>query len=124
MGWVRCHKRFGVQLALAALALQIALSFGHVHLHGIGGASHHAVAATHKSVTAQPSRQNVPQNTSDNDYCAICASIYLVATSFVPAPPVLPPPVEFERIEHSFANAGAIIAPRLVAFQSRAPPSV
>lgn len=125
MGWVRGHRRFGACLALTALALQLVLSFGHVHLHGTRGvASHQVAAGTHEAAPAQASRQNVPQNTSDDDdYCVICASIYLVSTSFVSAPPALPVPVGFERIEHSFVDARAVIAPRLVAFQSRAPPT-
>ena len=35
MGWVRRYARFGSWLALAALALQLVLSFGHIHLDGV-----------------------------------------------------------------------------------------
>ena len=38
MGWVRRHRRHGAVLALIALALQIALTFGHVHLRGVARA--------------------------------------------------------------------------------------
>lgn len=124
MGWVRGHSGFGARLALAALALQIVLSFGHVHLHGIAGGSHHAIAGTHKVAPSPASPQRPAQNNPDNDdYCAICASIYLASTSFVSTPPPLPVPVGFERIEHCFAAARTIVAPRFVGFQSRAPPT-
>lgn len=125
MGWVRCHKRRGAWVAFAALALQIVVSFGHVHLHGIAGtASHHGVAASHNARLALVSQQGPVQNTGDDDdYCAICASIFLVSTSFVSAPPPLPVPVGFERIEHSFSVARGVVAPRRFAFQSRAPPA-
>lgn len=36
MGWVNRHKRNGALLALAALALQLALSFGHMHRDDLG----------------------------------------------------------------------------------------
>jgi hypothetical protein len=124
MGWVHCHKRRGAFLALAALALQIVLSFGHVHLDGIRpAAAHGIVAGPHKAAVVQASRQLPAQNPGDDDdYCAICASIFLASTSFVSEPPQLPVPVGFERIEHSFSVAFGVIAPRRVAFQSRAPP--
>jgi hypothetical protein len=125
MGWVHCHKRHGAFLALAALALQIVLAFGHVQLNGTSrAASHLAVAGVHKVAVAQASPQLPAQNPADDDdYCAICASIYLASTSFVPLPPQLPVPAGFARIEHSFSIARDIVAPRRVAFQSRAPPA-
>jgi hypothetical protein len=125
MGWVYGHKRHGAFLALAALALQIVLSFGHVHLDGIRPAAARAVAAgPHKAAVAQASGQVPAQNPGDDDdYCAICASIFLVSTSFVSEPPQLPVPLGFERIEHSFSVLNGIIEPRRIAFQSRAPPA-
>jgi hypothetical protein len=125
MGWVHRHKRHGALFALAALALQIAVSFGHVHLNGVVRAAPHAtVAGAHQTTLAQASGQGPAQNSGDDDdYCAICASIFLVSTSFVSEPPKLPVPVGFIRIERSFSVARGIIAPRRVAFQSRAPPA-
>ena len=124
MGWVQSRKRFGAWLALAALVLQIALSFGHVHLPVVGTAPHVAIAAPHNTAIAQTSQQGPAQNTSDDDdYCAICASIFLVSTSVVSEPPKLPLPLGFERIEQIFSVARGIVAPRRVAFQSRAPPA-
>ena len=124
MGWVHSRKRFGAYLALAALALQIALSFGHVHLPVVGAGPHVATAAPHNTAIAQASQRGPAKNSGDDDdYCAICASIFLVSTSFVSEPPKMPVPLGFERIEHSFAVARGIVAPRRVPFQSRAPPA-
>jgi hypothetical protein len=129
MGWVDRHKRRGAWLAFAALALQIVLSFGHVHLDGIRPvAAHNAVVAPHKVAVAvavaDASRQTPLQNSGDDDdYCAICASIYLVSTTFISDAPVLPVPLGFERIVHSYANTRGSLASRRVAFRSRAPPS-
>jgi hypothetical protein len=127
MGWVRRHKQRGALLALAALALQIALSFGHVHLNlrGLAGDSRGTTIAPHHATFAQIPPQAPAQNpTEDDDYCAICASIFLVSSSYTPAPPALPVPVGFQRIEHSFDHArGCIAQRRRFAFQSRAPPA-
>jgi hypothetical protein len=125
MGWVHRHKRRGALFALAALALQIAVSFGHVHVDGIRpAAAHGAVATPHKIVLAQASGQGPAQNGGDDDdYCAICASNFLVSSSFVSEPPKLPVQLAFTRIVRFFSVARDVIAPRRVAFQSRAPPA-
>jgi hypothetical protein len=125
MGWVHRHKRRGALFALAALALQISVSFGHVHLDGIvRTASHAAIAGTHNVALVQATPQLPAQNPGDDDdYCAICASIFLVSTSFVSEPPKLPVPDVFWRIEPSFAAARGIVEPCRVAFRSRAPPA-
>jgi hypothetical protein len=111
--------------ALVALALQIAVSFGHVHLDGVVRASTHAaIAGTYKTALDQASPRAPAQNPADDDdYCAICASIFLVSTSFVSEPPKLPVPGRFQRVTHSTGIARGIAEPRLFAFQSRAPPA-
>jgi hypothetical protein len=125
MGWVHSHRRHGAVFALLALALQIAVSFGHVHLDGVvRAAPHAAIAGPHKIALAQALPQAPAQNPGDDDdYCAICASIFLVSTSFVSEPPKLPMPGRFQRITHSISIARSIAAPRRFAFQSRAPPA-
>ena len=127
MGWVHGHKRHGALLALAALALQIVLSFGHVHADGIrpAGAHNADVAVAHQIVVAEASRQIPVQNpgSADDDYCAICASIYLASTSVISHAPPLPVPLGFQRIAHIYGDARGIAAPRRLAFRSRAPPA-
>jgi hypothetical protein len=44
MSWVRTHRRIGGTLALFALALQLVLSFGHVHPRDFAGIPGSAVA--------------------------------------------------------------------------------
>jgi hypothetical protein len=122
MGWVHRHKRRGALFALAALALQIAVSFGHVHLDGLMRPSN-ALVTSHNTAVAQASQQTPGQNPGDDDdYCAICASIFLVSTSFVSEPPKLPVPDVFQRIRHSVSTDRGISTPLRVAFRSRAPP--
>jgi hypothetical protein len=126
MGWVRGHKRHGALVALAALALQIVLSFGHMHLDGIrADVAHTAVTVPHQTAASQTSTQIPGQNPgADDDYCAICASIYLASTSVISHAPLLPTQFGFRRVEHLHNAARGIAAPRRFAFQSRAPPAV
>jgi hypothetical protein len=125
MGWVHRNRRHGALFALAALVLQIAVSFGHVHLDGlVRAAPHPAIAGVHNVTLAQNAPQAPAQNPGDDDYCAICASIFLVSSSFASEPPKLPVPMGFERVRLSFAVAHGITVPRRFAFQSRAPPAV
>jgi hypothetical protein len=123
MGWVHGHKRRGAYFALAALLLQIVVSFGHVDLDGIVGADDLTLSGLHKTVIAKTSQPGPAQAPSDDDgYCPICASIFLVSTSVAPEPPQVPVPDGFERIRHSVSVARGIITPLRVVFRSRAPP--
>ena len=120
MRWRRRHRRLGSWLALAALALQIVLSFGHVHFEGIGRGLPIAAngAQVHASRTGPVQRSAVDLD----DYCAICASIYLTANSFVPQAPRLPVPSVSQAIAHRDRLASVSVAARRTPFQSRAPP--
>jgi|ERR1700761_6131040 len=123
MGWVHRHRRRGAYLALAALLLQIAISFGHVDLDGAVVGDHIALGAAHKIVVAAKTSHSAPaQNTDDDGYCPICASIFMVSTSFVSTPPALPEPDGFYRIRHSVTVSHGISPPLRLAFRSRAPP--
>jgi len=141
MGWVRFHKRYGAWPGLAALALQLVLSFGHIHVGNVhisnvhlgdmlfGGAAHAAshasgVTAVNSQHLAQTPQKSPAQNPGDDDdYCAICASIFLASTSFVAAPPQLPVPLDFQRLALTFSADRGVSAPRHALFQSRAPPA-
>jgi hypothetical protein len=140
MGWVRIHKRYGAWPGLAALALQLVLSFGHVHIGNvhIGGAVEALGIAAAKSLynshrqsagvtLAQAPQKSPAQNShrnsgDDDDYCAICASIFLASTASAAQPPQLPVPLGFERVAQVFASERGISASRPTYFQSRAPP--
>jgi hypothetical protein len=123
MGWVHGHKRRGAYLALAALLLQIAISFGHVDLDGAVGGDHLALGTAHKIVAAAKTSHQAPTQNTDDGYCPICASIFLVSTSFVSTPPQLPVPDGFYRIRHSVTIARGVTTPLRLAFRSRAPPA-
>lgn len=121
MGWIVRHKRHGIVLALFALALQMVIAFDHVHLRGL---AQHAGATVHRT-DAQAKSQTPAQIPGDNDdYCAACASIFLASTAFTPAPPVLPLPAGFVRLEHDLNAVAASAQRQHLAFRSRAPPTV
>jgi hypothetical protein len=120
MRWVD-NWRFGSCLALAALALQLVVSFGHVHLDGVHRADP-ALAIAGSGAQASQLPAPHPGNDGDDDYCAICATIFLAANSFLPPAPQLPVPFVSRPIEHFARVAVDFIVPRRAPFQSRAPP--
>jgi Protein of unknown function (DUF2946) len=122
MGWVDRHKRHGAVLALIALALQIAVAFGHVHLRGLAQ-NPHATSAQRAALADTKSHAPTQNRGDDDDYCAVCASIFLASSAFAPPPPQLPLPAKFQRVEHSFNAASTIVESLRLAFRSRAPPA-
>jgi hypothetical protein len=120
--WFTFHSRFASWLALAALALQLVVSFGHVHLDGIARAGPAGIAAVAGAQAPQAVTAQHRGGDGDDDYCAICATIYLAANSFLPPAPQLPVPFVSRIVEHFDRIAVVFITPRRSAFQSRAPP--
>jgi hypothetical protein len=117
-------RGFATWLALFALGLQMILSFGHVHLEGIARTDPALITLaaggpTSQSLLAQPPGTAGGDN---DDYCPICASVYLTATSFIPAAPMLSLPSASTAVEHFKRHVPVFFAPRRLAFQSRAPP--
>jgi len=121
MGWVQHHRRHGAVPALIALALQIAVAFGHVHLHGLAQ-SPHTISAQGAAVADTKSHGPAQIPADNDDYCAICASIFLASSAFAPAPPQLLVPANFQRVELYFNAARPLAESLRLAFRSRAPP--
>lgn len=122
MRWFRANRVFAGRLALFALAVQLVLSFGHIHRSDIFGyGPPGAASATMPADHSQPKPVGPPSGHTD-DYCAICATVSLLSSSFVAAAPQLPLPVTFRRIEHRLSAAVAFVASQRAAFQSRGPP--
>ena len=122
MGWVNRHKRSGARLALAALALQFVLSFGHMHPDDLGLPALPA-GATQIVSGAVSAPVNQDHHPASDDYCAICASMVLVATAMPSLPPVIfvPTPVQHVWLVQAASRGVAVkFAP---SFQARAPPS-
>jgi hypothetical protein len=118
---VRNHRRLGSWLALFALAVQLVLSFGHVHLEGIRSNADASISLAAERPASPASPVQHPANEAD-DHCAICAIIHLASTSFLPDAPQLPVPFVSQTVEHFDYVAFVFVAPQRTAFQSRAPP--
>ena len=106
-------------LALFALALQLALSFGHVH----GTTAAHAAQVT--AIADSGERAAAPQpDTGDHgdDYCAICAVLTLLTGAQAASAPVFAPPAVIASAEIAFAQEAPRLGSQHAAFRSRAPP--
>lgn len=121
VGWVCRHRQHGAVLALIALALQIALAFGHVHLYATAQNAHatEAQPLALADIGSHPPAQIPADN---DDYCAICASIFLASSAFAPPPPQLLVPSSFQQVEHPLTFARPLADSLRLAFRSRAPP--
>ena len=103
------------------MALQLSLSFGHIHLEKLANSSAIAAVVASKALSSQQSPAQHPANQAD-DFCAICATIHLASSSFLPEAPLLPMPFASGTVEHFGHFAFNFISPQRAAFQSRAPP--
>ena len=135
MQWFRKHTKTGSRLALFALAIQFALSFGHFHAQAApaiqSGLSQANLAATGTVVApdaANQTAQKQPPSSPDSDQhpadaCAICAVIALAGNVLFATPPLLelPQAVEFLYLttDAEFVHLNSAHP----AFQSRAPPA-
>jgi hypothetical protein len=131
-------RQFGVYLALAALTLQFALSFGHIHGHDVGypglayskassskqSASKASIPAGSQGLARQKlSNQFPPPLADDDENCPICFSALLLATSFIQDAPQHSPSPDFTDVDRFFRRTHDLIfGPDRAPFQSRAPP--
>jgi hypothetical protein len=138
MKWFRSNIKHGSRLALFALAVQFALSFGHFHA---------AAAQTAPAVQSGPtlldlyyadglltsdatgvSAQQQPASNHDsdrqpNDPCAICAVIALANATLLATPPLLLLPQAIELLHLATDAEFVHLNSARVAFQPRAPPA-
>jgi hypothetical protein len=125
MRWFRSRSRAGAYLALFALAFQLAVSFGHVHLERIAPVS--ADASALASAPPPADDRNAPSNPAGrehlaDDLCPICTLIHL-AGALVPAEtPSLPLPTVFGRLRLELAAEFDLTASQGAPFRARAPP--
>jgi hypothetical protein len=119
MKWFRSNIRRVSHLALFALAIQFAASFG--HFHALAAANNLTVQTTQSLSAPQPaSDQGSPEH--QGDICDICAVMAMANTALFATPPVVLLPLT---IAFSYMRAAAEfvrVAHLRVAFQPRAPP--
>jgi hypothetical protein len=118
MSWVRRNLRIGSHLALFALAIQLVLSFSHVHLDGLNLAPRQVVV----QAADQPGAPSPEGPSPGHDaLCPICLSIQLAGATLQPAPPVLALPEPLEWTPPA-ATAAFAAAWNTSSFNARAPP--
>ncbi len=123
MRWFRDTLRQGSWLALIALAINLGLSFGHVHAIG-GKVSGHGFAALAASVSSPDDgeRQRQPGDGHADYLCPICMAATAMASALTPAPPALPLEFANATIDRTIMPVVAVVEPQRAAFQSRGPP--
>jgi hypothetical protein len=138
MNWFRSNIKSGARLALCALLLQLALSFGHFHgiaaratptvdnsLTSIAADGYSDAVATTGGQATSP-WQSTPSGDHDQqpaDPCAICAVVAMAGTVLLATPPLLPLPQAFARLERATDAEFTRLPSAVAAFQPRAPPA-
>ncbi|XSC42101.1 DUF2946 family protein [Bradyrhizobium sp. RDT10] len=130
MKWFRSNIKTGSRLALFALAIQFALSFGHFHeaaaqppRPGLTGVdlAHAALDAAGELQQQQPSDHDTDQHAAHA--CVICAVNSLANNFLFATPPLLELPQAVELLHLATGAEFAHLGSLHPAFRSRAPPS-
>ena len=122
MGWFRSRARWGAYLALLALAFQLAISFGHVHVDRTA-----LISADATAIASTQASSDTPSNRADrkdvaDDLCPICALIHLAGALTLAQIPPLPLPNIFGSLRQEAAVAFDLTAAPGARFRARAPP--
>jgi|SRR5579872_3899197 len=123
MRWFREKIRNGAWLALTALAINLALSFGHVH--GLNGRhSEGAISALIAAVTSPGSdrSQGHPGDIQPDYLCPICMAASAMGNAVTSTPPALQVEFTYAPIDRTIEPVVALIEQPRAAFRSRGPP--
>ena len=133
MKWFRSNIRHGARLALFAMLVQFALTFGHSHwfaqaaplaqsslqqTDGSSGVASNDRSAVQKQSPAAPDREQPGE-----DNCAICAVVAMAGTVVSATPPVLLLPQAIELLQLTTDAEFVHLKSAGTAFQPRAPPA-
>jgi hypothetical protein len=123
MRWFRDTLRQGSWLALIALAINLGLSFGHVHAIE-GKVSGRGLAAMAASIASPDGAQKQGHHGDGHaDYlCPICMAATAMANALTSVPPALPAEFINVAIDRTIEPFVALVEPPRAAFQSRGPP--
>jgi len=123
MGWFRSNVRSGAWCALFALAVQLALLFGHIHLDGLEQHPADAVGLSAQAQAAdEPALPDHPEGEADRHFCFVCRLIHLADTVVPAASPSLPLPIIATHLRLAINVDREHAAARPSHFQARAPP--
>jgi hypothetical protein len=119
MHWFRSQRGL-TWLAFFALACQLTLSFGHLHLGKVSLGLSSGAGNGAATVFVSPPQKGASGGA--DDACAICASISLVSKLVAPGSPAFVPP---RPDSSNLPQSSAVVAPSLfdhVLFDARGPP--
>jgi hypothetical protein len=123
MRWFRDHIRQGSWFALIALAINLALAFGHIHASdGSGTERAGSLIAAIAAPQGDGTTQNHPADHPADYLCPICMAAAAMGTALAPAPPALPVEFADATIDHAIEQTTAVPQPPRAAFRSRGPP--
>jgi hypothetical protein len=122
MRWFRSNVRSGAWFALVAMATQLALTFGHLHLRVASAASAQLAAKASVTLPDGSSLPTKPKPRIVDEHCAVCTLIQMATAGAPAAAASLQLPVLFTsatliiRVEHELAASPPLL------FQARGPP--
>lgn len=119
MRLIRSNRSFGSWAALFAMAIQLVLSFGHVHLEDIKGQSA-AIATSAEGPPSAPADDD--HGAPGHDFCAICASLSLTSSSVLPTVELPPSPVDHPHKWSADVRPARVSLGIYLPFQARGPP--
>ena len=129
MRWFRANRLFGGCLALFALAIQLVISFAHIHPQDLSPRPEVGLGAKNSSATVLADSEDFFRKPTDNhggglphDNCAICASINLISSAVTVQGPVLSIPADFDSVQLQSISDFEFRSNRYSLFQTRAPP--
>jgi hypothetical protein len=128
MRWIRNHIPWATRLALFALTVQLAVSFGHVHADAIAAALKAVTGAPGDRIDSAASVVSLPpvqpgHSAPAYDYCAICANISLLNSLAFPVSATLLHPRQSDWVRYDYVAARELPAQPRYSASARAPPS-
>ncbi|QQO13452.1 DUF2946 domain-containing protein [Bradyrhizobium diazoefficiens] len=133
MKWFRSNIRHGARLALFAMLVQFALTFGHSHWFAqatpLAAASlqqtdsSNRSASTDRAAVQKQSPASPHREQPGEDNCAICAVFAMAGTVLFATPPLLQLPQAIELLYRTTDAEFIHLKSAGTAFQPRAPPA-
>jgi hypothetical protein len=129
MRWIRQHIRSAAWLALAALAVHLVVTFGHVHAEWFSTPTAGAPAIAAAGLQAADKAKGAGAPTEPyrtprvDNFCAVCASVSLLGALVLPAAQTLAPArviVRLSEVNCADTNTAAELRSSSLA---RAPPA-
>jgi hypothetical protein len=133
MKWFRSNIRHGARLAMFAMLVQFALTFGHSHWFAQAAPlaaaslqqtdSSNGVASTDRATVQKQSPADSDREQPGDDNCAICALVAMAGTVMSATPPLLLLPQAIELLQLTTDAEFVHLKSAGTAFQPRAPPA-